>query len=131
MRYLLRRIGFYLAAAFIAITLNFLIPRMMVGDPVQLMFARYQGRMPPEAMQSLKAAFGFVDAPLFEQYIIYLKNLAQGNLGISISVFPNPVGEVIGTDLVWTLRLAGIATILSFLLGTRNPRCLAERALCG
>lgn len=118
MRFLLRRLGFYLIAGFIAITINFFIPRLMVGDPVQLMFARYQGRLDPRAMDSLKAAFGFVQGPLHEQYLTYLGNLAQGNLGISVSAFPAPVTAVIGSSLAWTLRLVGLATILSFLIGT-------------
>src|SRR5215467_13945643 len=118
MRFLLRRIGFYLIAACIAITLNFMIPRMMTGDPVQLMFARYQGRLDPRAMDSLKATFGFVQGPVLQQFVTYLQNLSQGNLGPSVSAFPVPVTTVIATGLGWTLRLAGTATIISFLAGT-------------
>ena len=122
MRFLLRRFGFYLVAAFVAITLNFFIPRMMTGDPVQLMFARFQGRLDPRAMESLYATFGFVDGPLLEQYTTYLANMVQGNLGLSISQFPTPVVDVISSSLGWTLRLVGMATIIGFasgiLLGT-------------
>lgn len=118
MRFLTRRLGFYVVAAFLAITLNFIIPRMMTGDPVQLMFARFQGRLDPRAMDSLKAAFGFVEGPLLQQYVTYLQNLMRGDLGISVSAFPSPVTAVIGTGLGWTLRLAGTATIISFALGT-------------
>lgn len=118
MRYLLRRVGFYLVAAFIALTLNFLIPRMMVGDPVTLMFARFQGRLDPHALESLKAAFGFVEGPIWQQYVTYWQNLLQGNLGTSVSQFPVPVTTVMGVGLGWTLRLAGTATIISFLAGT-------------
>lgn len=118
MRYLLRRFTFYLVAAFVAITLNFFIPRMMTGDPVQLMFAQFQGRLDPRALESLKETFGFVQGPLHEQYFTYLANLAQGNLGISVSFFPVPVAEVIGPSLGWTLRLVGSATIIAFGIGT-------------
>ncbi|MEP7290663.1 MAG: ABC transporter permease [Chloroflexota bacterium] len=118
MRFLTRRIGFYLVAAFIAITLNFLIPRMMTGDPVTLMFARFQGRLDPRAIDSLKAAFGFVDGPILQQYLTYWQNLIKGDLGISVSAFPVPVLTVLGTGLGWTLRLAGTATIISFIIGT-------------
>ncbi|MCC6803059.1 MAG: ABC transporter permease [Anaerolineae bacterium] len=118
MRFLTRRIGFYAVAALIAITLNFLIPRMMTGDPVSIMFARFQGRLEPRALESLKIAFGFVDGPLLQQYVTYLQNLAQGNLGISVVAFPVPVTRVIATGLGWTLRLAVTATIISFALGT-------------
>ena len=118
MRFLVRRLGFYLFAGFIAITLNFLIPRMMTGDPVQLMFARFQGRLDARAMDSLYAAFGFVQGPLSEQYLTYLRHLIQGDFGISVSSFPVPVTTVIATGLGWTLRLAGTATIISFVLGS-------------
>jgi peptide/nickel transport system permease protein len=117
MRYLLRRFGFYIAAAFFAITFNFFIPRLMPGDPASIIFAQFQGRLDPRAMDSIKASFGFVDGPLPVQYVAYLKSLAQGNLGISVSLFPQPVGSVIGSALAWTLRLVGIATIIAFGIG--------------
>jgi peptide/nickel transport system permease protein len=118
MRFILRRIAFYSVAALIAITINFFLPRMMTGDPVQLMFARFQGRLDPRAIASLKETFGFVEGPLLEQYLTYLRSLAQGDLGISISAFPVPVIDVISNSLLWTLRLLGIATVVSFLVGT-------------
>ncbi len=117
MRFLLRRFSFYLVAAFVAITLNFFVPRLMVGDPVQVMFAQFQGRMDPRALESLKETFGFVQGPILEQYVTYLSNLARGNLGLSVSFFPVPVSEVIAPSLVWTLRLIGLATITSFGIG--------------
>lgn len=118
MRFLLRRFGFYLIALLVAVTINFLIPRAMAGDPVQIMFARFQGRVNPEAMESLYETFGFVRGPLHEQYIAYLGNLLQGNLGTSIAYFPVPVSQVVGASLAWTLRLVGLATVLSFVGGT-------------
>ncbi|HLU08150.1 MAG TPA: ABC transporter permease [Oceanobacillus sp.] len=118
MRFILRRIAFYAVALFIAISINFLIPRLMTGDPVQLMFARFQGRMTVEALDSLKETFGFVQGPLLEQYITYLRNLSQGNLGLSVAHFPEPVTDVLRIGLAWTLRLIGLATIISFAYGT-------------
>jgi peptide/nickel transport system permease protein len=118
MKFLFRRFTFYLVAAFAAITLNFFIPRLMAGDPVQLMFAQFQGRLDPRAMESLKETFGFVDGPILEQYVTYLKNLSQGNLGLSVSFFPVPVVEVIAPSLGWTLRLVGISTVMAFLIGS-------------
>ena len=67
MRYLLRRFLFYLVAAYVAITLNFFLPRLMAGDPVQVMFGKFQGRMDPRAVESLKETFGFVDGPITVQ----------------------------------------------------------------
>ncbi len=118
MRYILRRALFYLVAAFAAITFNFFLFRMMPGDPADIIFAQYQGRLDVRAMAALRASLGFVEGPLHEQYFTYLQNLFQGNMGISISNFPQPVIAVIPVGLAWTLRLVGTATVLSFGLGT-------------
>jgi peptide/nickel transport system permease protein len=117
MRFLLRRVTFYMIAAFAAMTFNFLIPRFMPGDPASIIFAQFQGRLDVRAMQSLRESFGFVDGPLHEQYFTYLRNLAQGNLGISVSRFPVPVSDVIGSGIIWTLRLVGLSALFSFAIG--------------
>jgi peptide/nickel transport system permease protein len=118
MRYVLRRLGFYLVAAWASITLNFFIPRLMPGDPVQVLFAQLQGKMDPRSMDAVYEAFGFVQGPLYLQYFTYLRNLLQGNMGISVAYFPVPVLEVLGTGFIWTLYLVGVATLISFGLGT-------------
>lgn len=117
MRFLLRRGGFYLVAAFMAITLNFIIPRLMPGDPASIIFAQFQGRLDPRAMDAIRASFGFVEGPLHEQYLIYLQNLLSGNLGISVSRYPQQVISVIGSGLGWTLRLVGLSTVIAFGVG--------------
>ena len=118
MRYALRRLGFYLLAACVAVVLNFLIPRLMPGDPASTMFARFQGRLQPEAMASLRAAFGFTGGSLWEQFGSYLSHLVRGDLGISIAYFPAPVTAVFGTGLLWTMLLAGGSLVVAFCLGT-------------
>lgn len=119
MKYLSRRIAFYLAALVIAVSINFFLPRMMPGDPVEIMFASFQGQMAPEGIESLKAAYGFVDdSTIFEQYLLYIKSLFRGDLGVSISVFPTPVIDVIKQSIWWTIVLVGSATIVSYVLGT-------------
>lgn len=118
MRYALRRLGFYTLAAWVSVTLNFLLPRLMPGDPATAMFARFQGKLKPEAMDAMREAFGLNDAPLWSQYWTYLTHLFAGDFGMSISYFPAPVLEVIGHGLVWTLLLAGAAVVISFVLGT-------------
>lgn len=118
MRYLLRRLGFYLIAAWASVTLNFFIPRLMPGDPTQILFAQLQGKMEPQAMDALRAAFGFVDGPLHVQYFTYLNNLLHGNLGISVAYFPVPVLTVLKTGFLWTIYLVGVATLISFGIGT-------------
>ena len=116
--YIIRRFFFYCLAGFMAITLNFLIPRFMPGDPASIMFAQFKGKLKPEALDALKETFGFADGPLFQQYIDYLRHLFQGDFGVSISYFPQPVTEVISSGLYWTLFLAGTSLVISFLIGS-------------
>jgi peptide/nickel transport system permease protein len=118
MRWLLGRLGFYALAGFAALTLNFFLPRLMPGDPATALFARFKGRLSPEAMAALREAFGLTDAPLLGQYLTYLGHVARGDLGISVAYYPAPVSQVIGAGLGWTLFLAGTAVLLSFTLGS-------------
>jgi peptide/nickel transport system permease protein len=118
MRYILQRLGFYLLAAWVALTLNFFLPRLMPGDPAAALFARFRGRLSPEALDALRETFGLVDAPLLGQYVTYVRHVLRGDFGVSVAYFPSPVVEVIGTGLVWTIFLAGTAVIVSFVIGT-------------
>lgn len=118
MRVIARRFGFYLLAAWASLTINFAIPRLMPGDPGAAMVARMQGRASPETVEALRQQFGGADGSLPAQYWDYLADLAHGDLGVSISHYPAPVSEVIGTGLAWTIGLTGMAVLLSFALGT-------------
>ncbi|MEJ1179557.1 ABC transporter permease [Pseudarthrobacter sp. NPDC055928] len=117
MRFILRRLGFYLIAFWVSITLNFLLPRFMPGDPVSRMFARTQDRMQPEQIEQLRKLLGVDDRPLWEQYIGYLQNMLTGQMGVSISRFPAPVTEVIGSQVGWTLLLGGTALVIAAVVG--------------
>ena len=117
MRFILRRLGFYLIAFWASITLNFLLPRFMPGDPVSRMFARTQGKMQPEQIDALRKLLGVDDRPIWEQYTDYLHNIVTGNMGISISRFPAPVTEVINAQIGWTLLLGGTALVIAAVAG--------------
>jgi peptide/nickel transport system permease protein len=119
MTFLLRRLAFYLFTAWAAITINFLVPRLMPGDPVQSLIARAQGQLDTDAIQSLYVLFGLdKQASVVEQYFQYLGQIFTGDLGLSFTFFPTPVTEIIGDALPWTLALVGVTTVLSFLFGT-------------
>jgi len=118
MKYVLRRLGFYLIAAWVSLTLNFFIPRLMPGDPAAAVFARFKGMLNPEALDAMREAFGFTNEPLHAQYLTYLAHLFRGDLGISVVRFPTPVTDVIGESLKWTLLLAGTAAVFAFVIGT-------------
>lgn len=119
MRFFLRRLAFYAFTAWAAITINFFLPRMMKGDPISAYLQKNQGKVSPEAIESLRTLFGLDSTkPLFQQYLDYWVLLFRGDLGRSFSRGLAPVTDVIATALPWTVGLVGLATILSFVVGT-------------
>ena len=121
MNYFLRKLGFYLVALWAAVTLNFLIPRLMPGNPVDILLAKLQqrgGQVDPAVRRSYEILLGAdTNEPQWRQYIDYLGNLLHGDLGISVSQYPAKVSDVIGQSLPWTVILVGLATMGSCLLG--------------
>lgn len=113
-----RQILLYLLAAWVSLTLNFILPRLAPGDPAATMFARYKGQLQPEALDALRETFGFTNEPLYRQYFTYLKHLATGDFGVSVTYFPAKVSNVIGTGLGWTALLAGTSVVIAFVLGS-------------
>ena len=99
MRYVLRRLALYAVAAWAAVTLGFVLPRLMPGDPATALLARLRGKLSPAALASMRDALGFADGSLAHQYVTYWRHLVHGDLGLSVAYFPVPVGEVIGTGL--------------------------------
>jgi peptide/nickel transport system permease protein len=118
MRFILQRIAFYLVALWVAITVNFFIPRLMPGNPAQALLAKFPN-IQPSAYKALVAELGIGHGgSLIGQYFTYLGDLFQGNLGVSASQFPSSVTSLIIAALPWTLVLVGVATVISFIVGT-------------
>ncbi|PJI93833.1 ABC transporter permease [Luteimicrobium subarcticum] len=119
MKYYGRRVAFYAITLWAAISLNFFIPRMLPGDPADILLAKLarNGDVSPAVVQNVKLILGGSDESLWTQYWTYIKNLFHGDLGISVSKFPEPVWDLIRDALPWTICLVGIATILSFAIG--------------
>lgn len=121
MGYYLRKLAFYLTALWAAVTLNFVIPRMLPGNPVDILMAKLQqrgGTVDPAARTAYETLLGTGGRESFaEEYLAYLGNLLRGELGVSVSAFPAKVSDVIGDALPWTVVLVGLATLMSFLLG--------------
>jgi peptide/nickel transport system permease protein len=119
-RYVLRKIGFYVVALWTALTVNFFIPRLMPGNPVDIMLSKLgqHGPVTPEARQAVEALLGTdTNQSLLSQYGDYLHSVATGNLGVSVSYYPASVSSIIGQTLPWTIGLIGLATIISFAAG--------------
>src|ERR1022692_4248897 len=120
MRMLARRIGFYLLTAIAAVTVIFLLPRVIPGNPVDAVIGHMQGQtITKSTLRALEVQFGQNSTTgTLGQYLHYWRNLAHGNLGVSTSEGMVPVTTVIRGALPWTLGLVGTATVISFILGT-------------
>jgi peptide/nickel transport system permease protein len=120
MRFVLRRLGFFVVTLWVALTLNFLLPRMMPGNPALAVLGKFKGEVPPQALKVLEAQFG-IDShqSLVSQYGAYLGNVATGKFGVSLTTQPGTsVAQIVLHAIPWTLGLVGITTILAFVLGT-------------
>ena len=102
-----------------AVTLNFLIPRLMPGNAAVSMMSRYKGRVNPQALHALEVAFGVNNhQSLLSSYFSYLGNIGRGHFGTSLTFFPDTVSHQVLQALPWTLGLVGLTTIMAFALGT-------------
>lgn len=120
MKYFLRRIAFFLATLWAAVTLNFIIPRLEPGDPAEVMVRKLSGKdaqLDPAAVKAMRAMLGAPDSNLLRQYVRYLDALAHGDFGLSYTYYPYDVTDVIGHALPWTLVLVGTTQVLSFIIG--------------
>jgi peptide/nickel transport system permease protein len=118
MRLLGRRLALYALTLWVAITVNFLLPHFMPGNPIQTMIGKLTGQVTPQEINAIRLSFGGgLNKPLLSQYGTYLEQLAHGNLGSSLTL-GQPVISVLRGAVPWTLGLIGVATILSFLIGT-------------
>lgn len=118
MKVLRKRLFFYLVTAWAAITLNFILPRLMPGNPAQDLIQRFAGRLTPSAVKAIQVLFGQPHTSIISQYFVYLKNVFTLNFGISYAFYPTPVTQVIKQSIFWTLTLIGLCTIIGFVLGT-------------
>ncbi|MEV2269436.1 ABC transporter permease [Nonomuraea africana] len=130
-RYFGRKLLIYGLTFFAAVTINWLIPRLMPGDPVASMVSR-ANLTQPEAVAAMQAyytgLFG-LDLPAWQQYLNFWGALLRGDLGISIWLFPTPVADVITRAVPYTLGLLVPAILLSWWAGNRFGAFAARRRL--
>src|SRR3990170_2786618 len=105
----------YALVLLFAVTLNFLLPRMMPGSPLVFLVGEDVGFMSADQRAQLIHAFG-LDQPLWRQYVIYLAGLARADLGHSFQQ-GRPVLEIILGRVGWTVLLVGISLLLATLIG--------------
>lgn len=127
-RYLRRKLTIYLLTFFLAVTIDWIIPRFMPGNPVQTMLSRVALRA--EAVEVMRGyylkAFG-LDVPIWQQYLNFWRAIFSGDLGVSVYLFPKPVIKVIGEAIPYTLGLLVPAILLSWLAGNKFGAFAARR----
>jgi peptide/nickel transport system permease protein len=121
--YLAKRTFQLLLIVVVAVTINFAVPRLIPGDPVEAAFQRKMattGNVSADVeaiARAYRAKFG-LDQPLWRQYLNYWNDLFHLNLGVSLVDFPQTVSSKIVASLPWTVGLLAMATVLSFGLGS-------------
>jgi len=121
MRWFLRRLLFYAFAVWVALTLNFLLPRLMPGDPVGGVLQHLspsQIQSNPGIVKTYEALLGGGKGTIWHDYGVYLHRLVHLNFGVSTSNYPASVSEVIGRTLPYSIFLVGVALLIAFALGT-------------
>jgi peptide/nickel transport system permease protein len=127
-RYLTRKLITYLLAFFIGATIDWGIPHLMPGDPVQLFLSKFDLEPGGYAAlyKTMAQAFG-TNLPLWDQYWHFWDGLLHGNLGVSIYAFPDQVTTLIFSAIPYTLALLVPAIVLSYILGNRLGAAAARR----
>jgi peptide/nickel transport system permease protein len=120
-RYVLRKTVLFVITLWAALTLNFLLPRLMPGSPVDAALGKLASAGVPitnAERQAVEIQLGVPNASLIGQYGDYLRNIATLRFGTSYSFPTQTVARTIGTALPWTLILVGVTTIVAFAVGT-------------
>ena len=121
MRWFARRLVFYVFALWVALTINFLLPRLMPGSPLDGILQHLtpsQLAANPGIVETYEALLGGGDNTIWEDYVTYLGRIVHLDFGVSTSHYPASVSEVVGEVLPYSIFLVGVAFALSFLLGT-------------
>jgi peptide/nickel transport system permease protein len=121
MRYVIRKVVLFLVTLWAAVTLNFLLPRIMPGSPVDAALGKLASAGVPitnAERQAIEIQLGVPHSSLFVQYGEYLRNIVMLRFGTSYSFPTQTVAQTIGTALPWTVLLVGVTTVLAFAIGT-------------
>ncbi|HHE46122.1 MAG TPA: ABC transporter permease [Bacteroidetes bacterium] len=120
-KYFLNKALWFVITLVCAFILNFILPRLMPGDPVAAIASRMaQGMSNATGVQAIyqqyTELFG-TNKPLLQQFFIYVNNVFHGNFGFSFSQYPRTVANVIKSSIWWTICLQFPAIIVGWLIG--------------
>ncbi|MEP6752153.1 MAG: ABC transporter permease [Candidatus Dormiibacterota bacterium] len=121
MRYVVRKLVLFLVTLWAAITLNFILPRLMPGSPVDAALAKLASSGLPVTnaeRQAIEIQLGVPNTSLPQQYWDYWVAIVHLNFGTSYSFPSETVAQTIGKAAPWTLTLVGVTTVVAFVIGT-------------
>jgi peptide/nickel transport system permease protein len=120
-KYFLNKLAWFLITLVFAFILNFILPRLMPGDPVAAIVSRLaQGMSNTTGVQAIYQQYADLfgtNRPMLEQFFIYIKNVAHGDFGFSFSQYPRTVADVLKSSIWWTIGLQFPAIIVGWLIG--------------
>lgn len=121
MRYFTKKLGWTLLTFVIALTLNFVLPRMIKGNPVDAIVSNLTQGMTDQnqvkrVYETFEREFG-LDKPMWKQYFIYAGRVLRGDLGTSFGQYPKKVTTILGNAIPWTLALQFPAILTGWILG--------------
>ena len=122
--YVLKRLAQILLTLFVFLSIVFFVVNAQPGD-VSNLYA-LNPDLPPETREKLRDLFG-VNEPLWKQYLLHVKNTLTGNFGVSFSLYPRSVSDVIAERLPRTLVLFLTASVISFYMGFALGKIIAWR----
>lgn len=120
-KYILQKIFWYIIAFFVAVSLNFFLPRLIPGNPVAVIVNQMaSGGAPSDALERLYKTFMTefgLDKPLYIQYFSYLRKVLSFDLGTSFMLYPSKVKSLLGKALPWTIGLQIPAILTGWIIG--------------
>jgi peptide/nickel transport system permease protein len=120
-KYFATKLAWFLVTFVCAFILNFILPRLMPGDPVAAIVSRLaQGMSNTTGVQAIYQQYADLfgtNRPIIEQFFIYMRNVFQGNFGFSFSQYPRTVADVLRASVWWTIALQFPAIIVGWLIG--------------
>jgi peptide/nickel transport system permease protein len=121
-RYLGRKLAWTLVVLLVALVLNFLLPRLIPGNPVDAIVGQIArgggtgGAQLQQIHEHFMKEFG-LDKPLWQQFLVYVGNVLHGDFGTSFGQYPASVNSLIGQALPWSLALMVPAILVGWVLG--------------
>jgi peptide/nickel transport system permease protein len=120
-RYLSRKVVLFVITLWAAITLNFILPRLMPGSPVDAALGKLASAGVPitnAERAAIEAQLGAPHTSVFVQYGDYLRSIVTLRFGTSFSFPTQTVAQTVGQALPWTIVLVGTTTVFAFIIGT-------------